>query len=407
MAVEITDGRIKDGLVTLTSEQQDETERACEPYLSLSQMPLLDRENHLDWLQGGLDELPDYMVMLDASRPWIMYWTLNAMALLGGDISIYRDRLISSLRSCQHPDGGFGGGDGQLAHLAPTYAAINALAIVGGEEAYEIVDRKAMYSWLMSLKQEDGSFLMLYGGENDSRAMYCALSIASLLNLTTPELTRGCAEWLSRCQTYEGGLAGVPGAEAHGGYAFCVLASLCLLGPPSEVLPKYLNFSNLVRWLSARQYSPEGGLSGRTNKLVDGCYSWWVGGCWALVEAAIPASKLQRPLWDRGELQKYILACCQHKNGGLRDKPEKWPDHYHSCYVLSGLSAAQYKYTYRGVGIGMDLGNAFAWAAEGTRKEDGIEVRKEDKVKMVHPVFVVPWGCAEQMRKWALANPIQ
>ena len=31
----------------------------------------------------------------------------------------------------QHPDGGFGGGPGQLAHILPTYASICSLAIVG------------------------------------------------------------------------------------------------------------------------------------------------------------------------------------------------------------------------------------------------------------------------------------
>ena len=33
--------------------------------------------------------------------------------------------------SLQHPNGGFGGGPGQFAHLLPTYAAVCALAIVG------------------------------------------------------------------------------------------------------------------------------------------------------------------------------------------------------------------------------------------------------------------------------------
>lgn len=28
-----------------------------------------------------------------------------------------------------------------------------------------------------------------------------------------------------------------------------------------------------------------GGFKGRTNKLVDGCYSWWCGGSFALLEA--------------------------------------------------------------------------------------------------------------------------
>lgn len=31
------------------------------------------------------------------------------------------------------------------------------------------------------------------------------------------------------CQTYEGGFCGVPGMEAHGGYAFCGLAALFML----------------------------------------------------------------------------------------------------------------------------------------------------------------------------------
>ena len=30
-----------------------------------------------------------------------------------------------------------------------------------------------------------------------------------------------------------------------------------------------------------------GGFRGRTNKLVDGCYSWWVGGCVGLAEALL------------------------------------------------------------------------------------------------------------------------
>ena len=34
----------------------------------------------------------------------------------------------------------------------------------------------------------------------------------------------------SRCQTYEGGFGGCPGMEAHGGYSFCGLAALILLG---------------------------------------------------------------------------------------------------------------------------------------------------------------------------------
>jgi len=76
---------------------------------------------------------------------------------------------LSSLKACQHPEGGFGGSHGHMAHLAPTYAALNTLALYGGDEAFEIVDRKKMYSWLMSIKQPDGGFVMHHGGEEDAR----------------------------------------------------------------------------------------------------------------------------------------------------------------------------------------------------------------------------------------------
>lgn len=39
---------------------------------------------------------------------------------------------------CQNTGGGYGGGPLQYSHLAPTYASINALVILG---AYESIDR--------------------------------------------------------------------------------------------------------------------------------------------------------------------------------------------------------------------------------------------------------------------------
>lgn len=45
------------------------------------------------------------------------------------------------LSRCQTPTGGFAGGPGQHAHLAPTYAAVNALCIIGTEEAYNVINR--------------------------------------------------------------------------------------------------------------------------------------------------------------------------------------------------------------------------------------------------------------------------
>lgn len=46
-------------------------------------------------------------------------------------MSRYRDSVKETARSMQNGSGGFGGGGGQLSHLATSYAVVLALAIVG------------------------------------------------------------------------------------------------------------------------------------------------------------------------------------------------------------------------------------------------------------------------------------
>lgn len=86
-----------------------------------------------------------------------------------------------------------------------------------------------MLEFLWKLKQPDGSFEMHEGGEIDMRGIYCAVSIAKLTNIYSNELFKNSGEWIANCQTYEGGFAGCPDMEAHGGYAFCGLAAIVLL----------------------------------------------------------------------------------------------------------------------------------------------------------------------------------
>ena len=82
--------------------------------------------------------------------------------------------------------------------------------------------------------------------------------------------------------------------EAHGGYSFCGLAALMLMGRE-----RLADLETLATWAAARQMRLEGGfqvsgrynyvpydlfcLQGRTNKLVDGCYSFWQGGIFPLL----------------------------------------------------------------------------------------------------------------------------
>lgn len=138
--------------------------------------------------------------------------------------------------------------------------------------------------------------------------IYCLLVTATLLDLLTPELVEGTAAFIASCQTYEGGFSSSsqpyysldsallssprpPLGEAHGGYTFCSLASWILLQPfvnaePESSKRPQINLKTLVRWLVQAQGTEIelGGFKGRTNKLVDGCYSWWCGGSFPLLE---------------------------------------------------------------------------------------------------------------------------
>ena len=242
-----------------------------------------------------------------------------------------------------------------------------------------------MYDWFLSLKQPDGSFLVSHDAEIDVRGLYCLLVTATLLNILTPELLEGVPEFIAACQSYEGGfssssfpysngtdISNFPKpclGEAHGGYTFSCLASWVLVQPYLTTLRESgdsakasaaINLKSLLRWAVNMQGGEFdlGGFRGRTNKLVDGCYSWWVGGCFPLLESlgvsVEPTTNVAQPsgggeegwhdtdglyimakpmrcdsdifvdsLYSRQGLQEYLLWAGQHPSGGLRDKPPK------------------------------------------------------------------------------------
>ena len=169
---------VRDLLNTQSSQIQEETIQECLPFLSgLAPgasyndhgVPHLERKRHIQFLHKSLKKLPAPYVAADASRPWMFYWALAGLSALGEDVSQYREPLISTVRPIQNLSGGFGGGNGQMSHIAPTYGIVLALATVGGEEALDVIDRRAMWKWLGELKQPDGGFQVCVGGEEDIR----------------------------------------------------------------------------------------------------------------------------------------------------------------------------------------------------------------------------------------------
>ncbi|KAI5283341.1 CAAX farnesyltransferase (FTase) subunit beta, partial [Ascosphaera atra] len=172
----------------------------------------LGRDAHIAQCYDMLEDFPAGFVVMDASRPWMIYWGLCSLFLLGEDITKLRRRVVATLAAVQNPKGGFAGGHGQTSHAAPSYASLMCLALVGGDDAYDMIDRTALWHWAASLKQRDGGFSMAVGGEEDVRGAYCIMSCIALLNLPLelPEnckarqeygyekFTDGLAEYISR-----------------------------------------------------------------------------------------------------------------------------------------------------------------------------------------------------------------
>ena len=342
-----------DNLITMTTIEQRKVERLvlgnyekwCETSDLIPKLKLF-KSRHLSYLKKGLGELSTSYQCLDSSRPWFCFWILHSFELLQEPIPQEICNSVSTfLDKCQnHETGGFAGGPNQISHLAPTYAAVCALCILGRycEKAYNVINRQKLAEFLNSRHKDDGSFTMHADGEVDIRGAYCAIVCARLTNVYTKEMFLKTANWLKMCQTFEGGFAGLPGLEAHGGYTFCGFAAVVLLGQEQKI-----DIKRLLKWTVLRQMRFEGGFQGRTNKLVDSCYSFWQGAVFPIIHSILQLygdENLSQENWmfDQIALEEYILGNCQILSGGLCDKPGKSRDYYHTCYSLSGLSVAQH-----------------------------------------------------------------
>lgn len=127
----------------------------------------------------------------------------------------------------------------------------------------------------------------------------------------------------------QGGLGGEPGNEAHGGYTYCGVAALALLGRLGA-----LDVAAVAAAASQRQAWLEGGFSGRTNKLADGCYSFWQGALFPLLRACPPAAQRApacAPPWGVAALAVVRCAltsafqCCARTSAALSAARERVP----------------------------------------------------------------------------------
>jgi protein farnesyltransferase subunit beta len=333
---------------------------------------IFNYEYHLEFAKKMIRCMPGSYSFIDAGLPWFSYWVLNIFEICGlnkYELSLeLKLKFISYLRELQHEDGGFCGYSKGMPHLVSNYAAVMAIINLSIPEAFDLIDRGKMKRFLKKMKINNkqshklkdsidgflieklennncseyrvswpGSFQMHENGESDLRASYCALTVAYILDILDDELIDGVVENIQRCQTFEGGLGPEPYNEAHGGYSFCGISTLVLLNKLESI-----DIKRFLLWLVNKQMTVEGGFQGRTNKLVDSCYSFWQGSIFNIIAMSNQNYTYENELlYNQLALQGYILYCCQSPSGGLYDKPGKPADLFHTNYASAGLALSQ------------------------------------------------------------------
>ncbi|KAH8584686.1 geranyl-geranyltransferase beta subunit [Cryptosporidium sp. chipmunk genotype I] len=330
---------------------------------------ILKRNQHLKFVRRMRKvEYPESSIEGESTRILMIYWSIHSEELLLNEnnqlsfdsedaannevfdpntnqIKLFEDsfEIIATILKFQDNSGGFGGNFSHMPNLVSTYLAVSSIIITGDTEALLKIDRFKMYQFFKRLRDfETGGFKVQLDGEVDVRAFYCVSAVASMLQIVTEELFDGIENYVISCSGFDGGYSGDFGGESHGGYTYCVVSGLCILGKSSII-----DVDSLLYWIVQRQSGIEGGFQGRTNKLVDSCYSFWFTGLLFCIEEILrirtstTESCVRNCICDFQALISYILICCQLSEGGLIDKPNKPRDLYHTCYALSGLSLAQ------------------------------------------------------------------
>ena len=298
-----------------------------------------DRERHIQYFLMNLKKLPRDYIALDSNRLTLVHFSVQSLELLNffdTNADFDKNQIIEWIYHLQTKSlNGFRGGTSEdtshdFPHLAMTYSALSSLITLG--DGLERIDKKKIVSYLKQLQKEDGSFSCVeFGSETDMRFLYCAVAISYILNDFSGINLESAFSYIQSCLSYEGGFSLIPMQESHGGSTFCAVASLKLMGQLERFFEVNIDSKNiLVQWCLSRQIE---GIQGRTNKLEDTCYSFWIGASLNILDDA-------HKLLDKNALDDFVVDC-QTLLGGfskLRGGGNSYPDLLHSFYSLCWLS---------------------------------------------------------------------
>ncbi|KAI9009155.1 terpenoid cyclases/protein prenyltransferase alpha-alpha toroid [Hyaloraphidium curvatum] len=308
-----------------------------------------DHARHKAYFMRCVRTLPHQYTGADTTRMTLLFFALAALDLLdcissfsesekAGIIRwVYSQQILPESADDDCVGCGFRGapflGDGgsprtrnryDVGHVTMTYNALQILLILGDDLSR--VDRRAIAKGLAHLQNPDGSFAPYEGSnECDMRFVYCACAVSAMLNDWSGVDRESVERFILASQSYQAAFGQRPNEEGHAGSTFCAVASLALM-QRLDVLASAK--SKLLQWCVLQQ---EKGFHGRTNKVDDTCYSFWVGATLAILGHLDLINK---------DANESFLWETQTPYGGYGKTPGIPPDLLHSYMGIASRSMA-------------------------------------------------------------------
>ena len=297
--------------------------------------PKFNREKHIIFLKYAFKSLGSHTSM-DVHKMTILYFVLGSLKILKSltehekEMSIrfvLGNVIVKNKKIIGFRAGSFTGWSfnqnyknwnlEDKPHLASTYCALCILYMcdlkdmenvnlklkeIYANESEVILDDTIFEEITKSQNSSGQISVQSFDTENDVRFFYCAMAIFKLLGKTAEEIKRyinyeNGVKFLNSISNYEGGFSMTVGGESNGGCTFCTIASFHILNA------KVPDIDNVLFWLNSRNSTL--GVTGRTNKSPDSCYSFWIMGSLSVLN--------ELRLFDRENTLAFLMNCQTNK----------------------------------------------------------------------------------------------
>ena len=140
----------------------------------------------------------------------------------------------------------------------------------------------------------------------DLRELYCYCCLTKYFKIEILQKEK-IIKFIQNLKTFDNAYGFEKNNESHAGATYCCVKILYIIKKENYLIDK----KKLIYWCVNKQQ--EFGFSGRTNKMEDSCYTFWIGGILSELK------KLE--IVNKEKLRMFLLMCQDIKNGGLKKYP--------------------------------------------------------------------------------------